>query len=82
MTVYSKASYDEQDDRNFLKASRKQQYIIFPAPIAFLNCELKEELGMKTKKEEDEDEVYVCSIKVPMALGQGFQYLHRQDSEI
>jgi hypothetical protein len=37
-----------------------------PAPIAFLNDELKAELGMKTKKEEDEDEVQFCSIKVPI----------------
>jgi hypothetical protein len=56
MTVYSKVSYDEQDDGRILKSARKQQYIIF-APIAFLNDELKAELGMKTKKEEDEDEV-------------------------
>jgi hypothetical protein len=30
---------------------------MFPAPIAFLNDELKAELGTKTKKDEDEDEV-------------------------
>jgi hypothetical protein len=48
MTVYSKVSYDEQDDGQIFKAKRKQQYIIFPVLI---------ELGMKTKKEEDEDEV-------------------------
>jgi hypothetical protein len=34
---------------------------MFPAPIAFLNDELKAELGMKTKKEEDEDEVHFCT---------------------
>jgi hypothetical protein len=39
---------------------------MFPAPIAFLNDELKEELGMKTKKEEEEDEVQFCSLKVPI----------------
>jgi hypothetical protein len=27
---------------------------MFPAPIAFLNDKLKAELGMKTKKEEEE----------------------------
>jgi hypothetical protein len=37
MTVYSKQSYDNQDDGRILKAARKQQYIMFPAPIALLN---------------------------------------------
>jgi hypothetical protein len=27
---------------------------MFPAPISFLNDELKAELGMKTKKDEEE----------------------------
>jgi hypothetical protein len=66
MTVYSKVSYDEQDDGRILKASRKQLYIMFPGPIAFMNDELKSELGMKTKKEYDEDEVPFCSLKVPI----------------
>jgi hypothetical protein len=66
MTVYSKVSYDEQDDGRIFKAARKQQYIMFPAPIAFLNEELKAELGMRTKKEEDKDEVHFCSLKVPI----------------
>jgi hypothetical protein len=39
---------------------------MFPAPIAFLNDELKAELGMKTKKEEDVDEGQFCSLKVPI----------------
>jgi hypothetical protein len=39
-----------------LKAASKQQYIIFPAPIDFLNDELKAELGMKSEKEEEEDD--------------------------
>jgi hypothetical protein len=43
MTVYSKVSYDEQDDGRILIAARKQQYIMFPAPIVFLNDELKAE---------------------------------------
>jgi hypothetical protein len=34
-----------------MKAARKQQYIMFPDPISFLNDELKAELGMKLKKE-------------------------------
>jgi hypothetical protein len=55
--VYSKVSFDDQDGGLVLKAARKQQYIMFPAPIAFLNDELKAELGMKTKREEEEDEV-------------------------
>jgi hypothetical protein len=66
MTVYSKQSYEDQDDRRILKAARKQQYIMFPAPIAFLNNELKAELGMKSKKEEEEDYAKFCSLKVPM----------------
>jgi hypothetical protein len=52
MTVFSKHNYEDPDDGRILKAARKQQYIMFPAPIAFLNDELKTELGMKTKKEE------------------------------
>jgi hypothetical protein len=56
MTFYSKQSYEDQDDGRILKAARKQQYIMFPDPIAFLNDELKSELGMKSKKEEEEDD--------------------------
>jgi hypothetical protein len=66
MTVYSKQSYEDQDDGRILKAARKQQYIMFPAPIAFLNDELKAELRMKSKKEEEEDDAQFCSLKVPM----------------
>jgi hypothetical protein len=47
MTVYSKHSYEDQDDGRILKAARKQQYIMFPDPIAFLNDELKAELAIK-----------------------------------
>jgi hypothetical protein len=50
--VYSKKSYEDQDDGRILKAARKQQYVMCPAPIAFLNDELKAEIGMKPKKEE------------------------------
>jgi hypothetical protein len=66
MTLYSKVIYDDQDYGRILKAARNQQYTIFPAPIALLNGELKEDLGMKTKKEEDEDEVQFLSLKVPI----------------
>jgi hypothetical protein len=67
MTVYSKQSYEDQDDGRSLKAARKQQYIMFPAPIAFLNNKLKAELGMKSKKEvEETDDAKFCSWKVPM----------------
>jgi hypothetical protein len=66
MTVYSKQSYEDQDDRRILKAVREQQYIMFPAPNAFLNDELKAELGMKSKKEEEENEANFCALKVPM----------------
>jgi hypothetical protein len=67
MTGFSKQNYEDQDDGRILKAARKQQYIMFPAPIAFLNDELKAELGMKMKKEEEEkDDAKFCSLKVPM----------------
>jgi hypothetical protein len=64
--VYSKQSYDDQDDGSILKAAHKQQYIMFHAPITFLNDELKAELGMKSKKEEEEDDAKFCSLKVPI----------------
>jgi hypothetical protein len=67
MTVSSKQNYEDPDDGRILKAARKQQYIMFPAPFAFLNDELKAELGMKTKKEEEEsDDAKFCSLKVPI----------------
>jgi hypothetical protein len=66
MTVFSKQNYEDQDDGRILKAARKQQYIMFPATIFFLNDELKAELRMKSKKEEKEaDDVKFCSLKVP-----------------
>jgi hypothetical protein len=67
MTAFSKQNYEDPDDGHILKAARKQQYIMFPAPIAFLNDELKAELGKKTKKEEEEaDDAKFCSLKVPI----------------
>jgi hypothetical protein len=67
MMVFSKQNYEDQDDGRILKAARRQQYIMFPAPIAFLNDELKAELGMKKKKEEEEtDDSKFCSLKVPL----------------
>jgi hypothetical protein len=66
MTVHSKINYDDQDDGHILKAARKQQYIMFPVPISFLNNELKAELGMKTKKDDEEDDKKWCSLKVPI----------------
>jgi hypothetical protein len=66
MTVYSKQSYEDQDDGCILKAARKQQYIMFPAPITFLYDELKAELGMKSREEEEEDDAKFFSLKVPM----------------
>jgi hypothetical protein len=65
--VFSKQNYEDQDDGRILKAARKQQYIMFPDPISFINNKLKAELGMKTKKEEEEtDDAKCCSLKVPM----------------
>jgi hypothetical protein len=66
MTVHSKVSYDDQDDGRILKAARKQQNIMFPAPILFLNDELKAELGMKIKKEDEEDDTKCFPLKVPI----------------
>jgi hypothetical protein len=66
MTVHSKVSYDDQDYGRILKAARKQQFIMFPAQISFLNDKLKAELGMKTEKEDEEDDNFFCSLKVPI----------------
>jgi hypothetical protein len=67
MAVLSKQNYEDQDDGRILRAARKQQYIMFPAPISFLNEELKSELRIKTKKEEEEsDDAQFCSLKVPI----------------
>jgi hypothetical protein len=67
MKVYSKQSYDDQDDGHILKSARKQKYMImFPAPISFLDNELKAEIGMKSKKEEEEYDAKFCSLKVQM----------------
>jgi hypothetical protein len=66
MTVFSKENYE--DDGRIMKAARKRQYIMFPAPISFLDDELRAELGMKKKgkeKEEVTSENY-CSLKVPV----------------
>jgi hypothetical protein len=66
MTVFSKHNYEEDDGR-IMKAARKQQYSMFPAPISFLDDELKAELGTKAKKEkEDETSDAFCSLKVPI----------------
>jgi hypothetical protein len=50
---FSKQNYEEDDGR-ILKA-RKQQYIMFPALISFLEDELKAERGMKAKKEKEDE---------------------------
>jgi hypothetical protein len=51
-----------------MKAARKQQHIMFPAPISFLDDELKAELDMKKKEKEKEEETSenYCSLKVPI----------------
>jgi hypothetical protein len=66
MTVHSKINYDDQDDGRILKAARKQQYIMFPEPISFLNDELKAELGMNTKKDDEEDDTKFFPLKFPI----------------
>jgi hypothetical protein len=40
--------------------------MVFPASISFLNDKLKAELGMKTKKEDEEDDTNLCYLKVPI----------------
>jgi hypothetical protein len=66
MTVHSKINYDDQDHGWILKAASKKQYIMFPAPVSFLNYELKAELGMKTKKDDEEDDTKCFPLKVPI----------------
>jgi hypothetical protein len=67
MTVFSKQNYEDQDEGRIMKAARKQQFIMFPAPISFLNDDLKAELGMKLKKEKEDDaDDEFCSLKVPV----------------
>jgi hypothetical protein len=69
MMVLSKQNY-EDDDGRIMKAARKQQYIMFHAPIYFLDDELKAELGMKSRKEEEEETSdNYCSLKVPIDHG-------------
>jgi hypothetical protein len=41
MTVFSQPNYEDQDEGRIMMAARNQQYIMFPAPISFLNDELK-----------------------------------------
>jgi hypothetical protein len=65
MTVFSKDNYE--DDGRIMKGAWNQQYIMFPAPISFLDDELKAELGMKAKKENEEEmSDNYCSLKVPI----------------
>jgi hypothetical protein len=66
MTACRNVSYDDQDDGRMLKAARKKHCIMFPAPISFLNDELKSELGMNTKKEDEEDDTKLFPLKVPI----------------
>jgi hypothetical protein len=66
MTELSKHNY-EDDDGRIMKAARKQQYIMFSAPISVLVDELKAELGMKEKKEKEEEmSDNFCLLKVPI----------------
>jgi hypothetical protein len=65
MKVFSNDNYE--DDGLIMKAAREQQYIMCPAPISFLDDELKAELGMKAKKEkEEETSDNYCSLEVPI----------------
>jgi hypothetical protein len=86
MAVFSKQNFEDQDEGGIMKAARKQQYIMFPAPISFLNDELKAELGMKSKKEKEDDaDDEFCSLKVQIDhedKGKGFKDLHRESQEV
>jgi hypothetical protein len=67
MTVFSKQNFEDQGEGRIMKAARKQHCIMFPAPISFLNDKLKAELGMKSKKEKEDDaDDEFCSLKVPI----------------
>jgi hypothetical protein len=46
--------------------------MMFHAPIAFLNDELKAELGMNTKKYDEEDDTKSFSLKVLIDPEEGF----------
>jgi hypothetical protein len=68
MTVFSKQNYEEDDGR-IMKAARKQYYIMFPSPISVFDDELKAELGMKAKKEkEDETSDAFFPLKAPLTM--------------
>jgi hypothetical protein len=67
MTVFRRKNYEDQYEGRIMKAARKQRYIMFHAPISFLNDELKAELGMKLKKEKEDDaDDEFCLLKVPI----------------
>jgi hypothetical protein len=69
MMVLSKHNY-EDDDGRIMKAVTKQLYIMFPTPNSFFDDELKAKLGMKSKKEkEEETSDNYCSLKVPIDHG-------------
>jgi hypothetical protein len=50
MTVYSKESYEDQDDGRILKVVRKQQYIMFPAPICLPRQRVKSRTWNEAKE--------------------------------
>jgi uncharacterized protein YsxB (DUF464 family) len=67
MTVFSKQNYEDQNEGRIMKAARRQKCIMVPAPISFLNDELKAELGIKSKKDKEDDaDDEFCSLKVPI----------------
>jgi hypothetical protein len=55
MTVFSKENYEE--DGRIMQAARKQQYIMFPAPISFLDDELKAELYILQEAEKKQNRI-------------------------
>jgi hypothetical protein len=60
MMVYSKQSYDNQDDERILKAVQKQHYIMFPVPFTFSM------MSSKQNRDEEDDDAIFSSLKVSM----------------
>jgi hypothetical protein len=61
--VYADADFCGNWNRS---TSMRTGYIIYVTGCPFLNEALKAELGMKSKKDEEEDDAKFCSLKVPM----------------
>jgi hypothetical protein len=66
MTVFSKHSYEE-DDEHIMKAAGMQQHIMFSAPPFFLRRQVERRTQHEGgKKRKDETSDCFCSFKVPI----------------